>query len=78
MRFGNPLSLLLAVLAGQELLRGVLAAPPAEDAVPAAAAAVDAALANPPAEPANTVDALPEVLELSAGDFHEKTAKGYW
>jgi len=65
MRLGSPFSLLLAVLAGSGLLSTVRATA-AGAPVAAAAAAVDAA------------DALPEVLELTAKDFHEKTKKGYW
>lgn len=85
MRLGSPFSLLLTVLAGQGLLSGVLAAPPTADApaghavVPAdvpADAPVDGEIVKPP--PKTAADALPEVLELTGTDFHEKTKKGYW
>ncbi|KAA8895791.1 thioredoxin [Sphaerosporella brunnea] len=67
MRFGNPLSLLLAALAGQGLLQGVLAAP---DGAAAAPAAGD--------EAATAADVLPEVLELTANNFRGRTASGFW
>ena len=77
MRLGSPFSLLLAVLAGQGLLSGVLAAPPVADlpVAPADAPVGREVVGSPPKTGA---DLLPEVLELTGADFHAKTKKGYW
>jgi hypothetical protein len=71
MRFGSPYSLLLAALVGQSLLASAFAAP--ADAAPAPHAHVDTT-----ESPAQAADDLPEVLELTGGDFIEKIAKGTW
>ncbi|KAI5820729.1 thioredoxin-like protein [Pyronema omphalodes] len=77
MRFGSPYSLLLAVLAGQSVFSGVLAAGQADKA---GDTVVADAHTDPktPESPAKAADALPEVLQLTGGNFKEKIAKGYW
>lgn len=77
MRFGSPYSLLLAVLAGQSVFSGVLAAGQADKAGDTVVADIHTD-SKTPESPAKAADALPEVLQLTGGNFKEKIAKGYW